>query len=63
MKYNSNEKEYNKKRRGKEKNPVMHNAIGHHPLTDARAAICPSRPTPPFYKLSMMFHGMEYPFG
>ena len=27
--------------------PVMHNAIGHHPLTDARAAIRASRPTPP----------------
>ena len=58
MKYNnnnSNEKEYNKKRRGgkkgKEKNPqkppVMHNAIAHHLLTDARAAIRPSQPTPP----------------
>ena len=45
MKYNnnnSNEKEYNKKRRGekkKKKNPVMHNAIAHHPLTDAQTAI------------------------
>ena len=39
-----------KKRRGgkkKEKRPVMHNAIAHHPLTDAPAAIHPSRPTPP----------------
>ena len=32
---------------GEEKNPVMHNAIAHHPLTDARAAIRPSQPTPP----------------
>ena len=37
-----------KKRGGeREKNPVMHNAVAHHPLTDARAAIRPSRPTPP----------------
>ena len=28
-------------------NPVMHNAVAHHPLTDARAAIRASRPTPP----------------
>ena len=52
MKYNnnSNEKEYNKKKkRGKKekKTPVMHNAIAHHPLTDAQAAIRPSQPTPP----------------
>ena len=67
MKYNnnSNEKEYNKKGEGKEKNPVMHNAIAHHPLTDARPAIHPSWPTPPppLYILGMMFYGMEYPFG
>ena len=38
-----------KNRRGekKEKKPVMHNAIAHHPLTDARAVIRPSWPTPP----------------
>ena len=47
MKYNnnnSNEKEYNKKGRGglrkktktKKKQPVMHNAIAHHLLTDAQ---------------------------
>ena len=30
------------------KRQVMHNAIAHHPLTDAPAAICPSWPTPPF---------------
>ena len=44
MKYNnSNEKEYNKKGRGgkkkkqkQKKQPVMHNAIAHHPLTDAQ---------------------------
>ena len=29
------------------KRQVMHNAIAHHPLTDARAAIRPSQPTPP----------------
>ena len=38
-----------KNRRGGEgKKPAMHNAIAHHPLTDARAAICPSWPTPQF---------------
>ena len=51
MKYNnnSNEKEYNKKRRGKKrkKTTLMHNAIAHHPLTDARATIRPSWPSPP----------------
>ena len=26
----------------------MHNAIAHHPLTDARAAMRPSQPTPPY---------------
>ena len=40
MKYNnnnSNEKECNKKRKGgKGKKTVMHNAIAHHPLTDAQ---------------------------
>ena len=47
MKYNnSNEKEYNKKRKGgKRKKPVMHNATAHHPLTHAQAAIHPSQPT------------------
>ena len=29
------------------KNPVMHNAIAHHPLTNAQAEIHPSQPTPP----------------
>ena len=53
MKYNNNnnnrnEKECNKKKEGGgRKNPVMHNAIAHHPLTDARAAIHASQPTPP----------------
>ena len=50
MKYNnnnSNEKEYNKKGRGgKKKNPVMHNAIAHHPLTDAQL-VPKLRSTPP----------------
>ena len=32
---------------GMEKKPVMHNAIAHHPLTDARAAIHASWLTPP----------------
>ena len=38
-----------KKRReeGKGKKTVMHNAMAHHPLTDAQAAIHPSWPTPP----------------
>ena len=53
MKYNnnnSNVKEYNKKKGGgkkKEKNPVMHNAIAHHLLTDARAAIRTCWPAAP----------------
>ena len=29
------------------KRRVMQNATAHHPLTDARAAICPSYPAPP----------------
>ena len=46
---NSNEKEYNQKKKegGRKKKPVMHNAAAHHLLTDAQAAIHPSRPTPP----------------
>ena len=40
----------------------MHNAIAHHPLTDAWAVIRPSRPTPPVYILAMTFYGMEYSF-
>ena len=52
-----------KGRGGKGKKTVMHNVIAHHPLTDARAAIRPSWPTPPVYILGMTFHGMEYPFG
>ena len=54
MKYNnnnnSNEKEYNKKGgggKGKKNQPVRHNAIAHHPLTNVRAAIHASWPTPP----------------
>ena len=42
MKKNATKKKRNKKRL------VMHNAIAHHPMTDARAAIHASRPTPPF---------------
>ena len=80
MKYNnnSNEKEYNKKRKGgelrkkqnkqtKKKQPVMHNAIAHHPLTDAQLVpeprSAPPSQLPPVYILGMTFHGMEYPFG
>ena len=70
MKYNnSNEKEYNKKRRGggEKKQPVMHNAIAHHPLTDAQLVpeprSAPPSQLPPVYILGMTFHGMEYPFG
>ena len=83
MKYNnnnSNEKEYNKKRKGggfkkktKQTNkqtknqPVMHNAIAHHPLTDAQLVpeprSAPPSQLPPVYILGMTFHGMEYPFG
>ena len=74
MKYNnnnSNEKEYNKKRRGgvreKKNQPVMHNAIAHHPLTNARLVpeprSAPPGQLPPVYILGMTFHGMEYPFG
>ena len=36
-----------KKEMTPKKRQVMHNAIAHHPLTDAQAAIRPSRPTPP----------------
>ena len=71
MKYNnnnSNEKEYNKKRKGGgRKKPVMHNAIAHHPLTDAQLVpeprSAPPSQLPPVYILGMTFHGMEYPFG
>ena len=78
MKYNnnnSNEKEYNKKGRGgvrkkqkkQKKQPVMHNAIAHHPLTDAQLVpeprSAPPSQLPPVYILGMTFHGMEYPFG
>ena len=71
MKYNnnnSNEKEYNKKRKGgEEKKPVMHNAIAHHPLTDAQLVpeprSAPPSQLPPVHILGMTFHGMEYPFG
>ena len=77
MKYNnnnSNEKEYNKKGRGgkgrkkqKQKNPVMHNAIAYHPLTNAQLVpeprSAPPGQLPPVYIVSMMFCGMENPFG
>ena len=52
--------------KGKKK-PVMHNAIAHHPLTDAQLVpelrSAPPGQLPPVYILGMTFHGMEYPFG
>ena len=46
---------------------VMHNAIAHHPLTDAQLVpeprSAPPSQLPPVYILGMTFHGMEYPFG
>ena len=45
------------------KRQVMHNAIAHHPLTNARAAIAPPGQLPPVYILGMTSYGMEYPFG
>ena len=45
---------------------VMHNAIAHHPLTDAQSVPeHQSLPAPLFliYILGMTSHGMEYPFG
>ena len=51
----------------REKKPVMHNAIAHHPLTDAQLVpeprSAPPRQLPPVYILGLTFHGMEYPFG
>ena len=49
------------------KRQMMHNAIAHHPLTDAQLvpkprSVPPSQ-LPPVYILGMMFCGMEYPFG
>jgi len=38
-------------------NPVMHNALAHHPLTDTWPAF------PLAYMLSKMSYGMKYPFG
>ena len=65
MKYNnnnSNEKEYKKEGGGKKKT-VMHNAIAHHPLTDAQLVpeprSAPPSQLPPVYILGMTFHGME----
>ena len=39
---------------------MMHNAIAHHPLTDAQAAIRPSRPTPPslYTEHDILWHGI-----
>ena len=56
-----------KRRGGKEKKPVMHNAIAHHPLTDAQLVpeprSAPPGQLPPVYILGTTFHGMEQPFG
>ena len=40
---------------------VMHNAIAHHPLTDARAAIRPSRPTTPslYTERDVLWYGIS----
>ena len=55
------------KKTNKKKQPVMHNAIAHHPLTDAQLVpelrSAPRSQLPPVYILGMTFHGMEYPFG
>ena len=63
-----NEKEGNKKSEIKpKKRQVIHNAIAHHPLTDAQPV--PEQPSaspsqlPPVYILGMASFGMEYPFG
>ena len=52
---------------GRKKKPVTHNAIAHHPLTDAQLVpelrSTPPSQLPPLYILGMTFHGMEYPFG
>ena len=46
---------------------MMHNAIAHHPVTDAQPIpeqqLCPPSQQPPVYVLVMMVHRMEYPFG
>ena len=46
---------------------VMHNAIAHHPLTDAQPNPEQSGPLPPashpYILFSMTSDGMEYPFG
>ena len=52
-----------KKETKPKKRQVMHNAIAHHPLTDAQAVIQPSWPALPVYILNMSSYGMEYPFG
>ena len=43
MKRNITKRERNKP----QERHMMHNATAHHPLIDARAAICPSQPAPP----------------
>ena len=67
MKYNNNSNERNATKKkeggGEGKKHVMHNAIAHHPLTDAQLApeprSAPPWPAPPVYILGMTFHGME----
>ena len=45
----------------------MHNAIAHHPLTNAqpfpKQRLLPPSQLPPVNVLSMMLYVMEYPFG
>ena len=68
MKRNITKKEGGGRKKNKQKKqPVMHNAIAHHPLTDAQLVpepqSAPPGQLPPVYILGMTFHGMEYPFG
>ena len=52
-----------KNKQTNKKQPVMHNAIAHHPLTDAQLVpeprSAPPGQLPPVYILGMTFHGME----
>lgn len=45
----------------------MHNAIAHHQLNDTQTVPEQQSPppshVPPVYILTMMFYGVEYPFG
>ena len=66
MKRNITKKEGEEGKTNKQTNkkpPVMHNAIAHHPLTDAQLVpeprSAPPSQLPPVYILGMTFHGME----